>query len=356
MKIGGRSIESGRPPYVIAEVGVNHDGDLQQAYRLIEAAGASGADAVKFQYFETDLLMSGASRLAAYQRRAGETDPLAMLRRLELTIDELAACIECARANGLHAIVSVFSVDLVGRAAGLDWDAFKTASPDVVHRPLLERLGETGKPLVVSTGAATAEEAARARGWLERCKDRVAFLHCVSAYPAAASSAHVAACAHVAELVTPCPVGYSDHTSEVETGFVAARHGATILEKHITLDRTLAGPDHEASLDPEGFKQYVWWSRLTAREAHDAYYDEALVGDAEKRVHDVEADVRDASRQSIVTRREIQAGEVIGLADCTFKRPGTGIEPWRIDEVVGSRAACRLEADAPIGAADVIGA
>lgn len=348
MRIGDREIGDGHPPYVIAEIGVNHDGELDRAIHLIELAAEAGADAVKFQLFEASMLMSGLSRLALYQREAGESDPVEMLNRLQLSVQQLGACVECAHALGLHALVSVFSVDLVDDAERLGWDAYKSASPDVVHRPLLERMASTGKPLIVSTGASEVFEIERARAWLDPWRERVAFLHCVSSYPAETDQAHVAACAHVGRLVQPCVVGYSDHTSQVETGFVAVRHGARILEKHFTDDPDRPGPDHRASLGPEDLKKYVWWSRLTGREAHDAYYDQRLVGDAEKRVHPCEEDVRNASRQSVVTVRTMRAGDAIGAADIVFKRPGTGMEAWRHAEVVGRTLARDIDDDTPI--------
>ncbi|GAB4550248.1 MAG: N-acetylneuraminate synthase [Phycisphaerales bacterium] len=353
MKIGERVIGEGGTPYVIAEIGVNHDGRPEKALALIELAAQAGADAVKFQYFEAGRLMSADARLAAYQRSGGETDPAAMLDRLALGPDDLARCVRCAHENDMHAIVSVFSTELVSVAAGMGWDAFKSASPDVIHRELLLAMAGSGLPLIVSTGASEASDVTRARKWLDEHADRIAFLHCVSSYPAPVEDAHVGAIAHVAELVEPCPVGYSDHTSDVLTGFVAARHGALILEKHFTDDRTLPGPDHAASLDPKGFSEYVHYARRTAREAHDTYFDERLIGDPQKRVHACEGDVRMVSRQSVVATRTIEAGEMIADADLTIKRPGTGIEAWRRSEIVGRSAARRIERDRVITEGDL---
>ncbi len=339
MKIGDRNIEHGQRPYVIAEIGVNHDGSVAKALALIELAAKSGADAVKFQHFEAERLMSADARLAVYQRSSGETDPVKMLDRLALTLDELAQCVACAHECGVHAIASVFSTELVEAADTLGWDAFKSASPDLIHRPLLERMAQTGRPLIVSTGASDADEVARAHGWLKEWRESVAFLQCVSSYPAPATDAHVGAIPTLAAIVEPCPVGYSDHTPFVETGFVAARHGAVILEKHFTDDKTASGPDHAASLEPEELERYVWWSRLSGREAHDAYYDERLVGASEKRVHDCERDVRSVSRQSVVSLRALRRGETVTVHDLTCKRPGTGIEPWETRSVVGKTLA-----------------
>ncbi|TVQ62177.1 MAG: hypothetical protein EA378_06880 [Phycisphaerales bacterium] len=357
MRIGDREIAPGGGAYVIAEIGVNHDGDASRAIALTEAAAGAGADAVKLQLFETDRLMSRAARLAAYQRDAGETDPFAMLRRLELSIDAMGGVVERAHALGMHAIVTVFSTELVPLAERLAWDAYKSASPDVIHRPLLEAMGGTGRPLIVSTGAADVDEIVRARSWLDGMRDRLAFLHCVSSYPTPSGEASLRGCEGVAEVVRPCATGYSDHTALVETGAVAVAHaGACILEKHLTDDRARAGPDHAASLEPERFASYVRLAKAARPGVSgvDGALGETLLGRGGKVVADVEADVRRVSRQSVVATRDVRAGEVIGAADVTCKRPGLGTPAWRLGEMIGRRALRDLAADMPV-AEDAVG-
>lgn len=341
MRIGEREIGVGERAYVIAEIGVNHDGDPARALSLTEDAARAGADAIKLQFFETDRLTSGAARLAAYQASAGETDPLTMLRRLELAIEDMAPVVDRAHELGIHAIVTVFSVELVEVAQSLAWDAYKTASPDIVHRPLLDRLAETGRPMIVSTGASTLDEVERAAGWLGSARDRLAFLQCVSAYPAPASALDgIGAIAGATGLT----VGYSDHTQSEDTGGEAVERGAAILEKHLTYDRGAAGPDHAASLEPEGLARYVGLAQQRAVSQP--------TGIGEKHLLDVERDVRRVSRQSIVAARAIRSGEVIGPSDVTFKRPGTGLEPWRVGELVGRCASRDVAVDAPFVEAD----
>jgi N,N'-diacetyllegionaminate synthase len=337
VRIGDVDISDGAV-YVIAEIGVNHDGDPERAIALTDAAANAGADAVKLQYFQTDRLMTPDAQLASYQRAAGETDPVAMLRRLELPLDTMRTVIESAHARGVHAIVTVFSVELVPSASALPWDAFKSASPDIVHRPLLEALAETGRPLIVSTGAADTEEIARTRRWLDAAHDRLAFLHCVSSYPTPPEGANLGAIRAVRELASPCPAGYSDHTALTETGAAAVAHGACILEKHLTDDRGRAGPDHAASLEPAEFAEYTRLARAAASGAHshvDAHLARTLAGDGVKRVLPHERDVRRVSRQSIVARRALEPGRVLTPSDLTFARPGGGLEPWRTGELVG---------------------
>lgn len=372
MRIGDRAIGNQEPPYVIAEIGVNHDGDVDRCLMLTRLAREAGADAVKFQLFEADLLMSGASRLATYQQEAGERDPREMLRRLQLSVEQLDRAATHARQLGVHAIVSVFSVELVPRAEGAGFDAYKTASPDIVHRPLLDALRGTGKPLIVSTGAATLAEVSRAITWLTREGPRpstrnLAMLQCVSSYPTPMEHAAFGGILALRDVFAG-PVGYSDHTAEVHAGAMAVACGACILEKHFTDDRRRAGPDHRASLDPQGFAAYVASARRAWMTLREAGVDaggagatteaESLMARAsqvrkEKVVLEIERDVRAVSRQSIVTRRALREGHVLTPLDVTFKRPGTGLLPCEYERVIGRALSRALDGDVPIHAEDL---
>jgi N,N'-diacetyllegionaminate synthase len=390
MQIGKRQIGPEAPVYVIAELGVNHDGSGARLVELVEAAAEAGADAVKFQLFRAELLMGLAARLAGYQAAAGERDPLGMLRRLELSAEAMGPAVRRARELGVHAIATVFSVELVDEAESLDLDAYKTASPDIVHRPLLKRLAGTGRPLIVSTGASTLEEVARAVGWLQAvphgelphpenmkvacsagslerpphrlfrtARGRLALLQCVSCYPTRAEDAAIGGMVALAKIPGfEGPVGYSDHTVEVDTGAAAARLGACILEKHMTWCRSASGPDHGASLEPAEFRAYaslardesvmrVWMGERAPAE-HDRRW-----GAFEKHVLECERDVRRVSRQSVTAVRDLPAGHVLTREDMTFKRPGTGVEPWRLDEMLGRRLARSVSADMPLTDEDV---
>jgi N,N'-diacetyllegionaminate synthase len=357
MRIAQRTIDRTREPYVIAEIGVNHDGKVEQALALCDIAAEAGCEAVKLQCFEASRLMSRASRLAAYQAQAGETDPLAMLARLELSLDDMARVVDRAHARGLHAIVTVFSLELVEPASRLAWDAFKTASPDIVHKPLLEALIATGRPLIVSTGASTAPEVRRALDWLAPAHQHLALLQCVSSYPCKPADAAIEAMSDLATMFDG-PVGYSDHTAGPETARKAALLGACVLEKHITLDRSLPGPDHGASLEPPALRRYVKEAaqgfRLRAQYPHYRdRIDAHSQADGTKLVLDCERDVRAVSRQSIVLTRPLRAGETITRDAVTFKRPGTGLLPFELDRVVGTHAARDLDADTPLTPEDI---
>ncbi|MCW5774919.1 MAG: N-acetylneuraminate synthase family protein [Phycisphaeraceae bacterium] len=350
MNIASRTIGPGLPPYLIAEIGVNHDGSIDRALMLTEAAACAGADAIKLQLFRTDLLMGRAAKLAAYQHAAGDSDPLSMLRRLELDMDGMAAVVDRAHALGMHAIVTVFSAELVAEAERLPWDAYKSASPDAVNRPLLQAMADTGRPLIVSTGACDSLEVERAVEWLRGARDRLALLQCVSCYPTADADAAIDAM-HALRRLFDGPVGYSDHTTGEDTGALAASLGACLLEKHLTYDRAARGPDHAASLDPGGFARYAEAARSHGTAAFAP--DDPRINTAEKRVLACEADVRRVSRQSITARRALPAGHTLTPDDLTIKRPGTGLEPWRLDQVIGRRLARCVDADMPLLAHDL---
>jgi sialic acid synthase SpsE len=335
-------------PYIIAEIGVNHDGDPAKALALVDAAHRAGAHAVKLQLFETDRLMSRAARLAAYQRDAGATDPFSMLRALEMSIDQMAPIVERAHDRGLHAIVTPFSPGLVEVAQHLPWDAYKTSSTDIINKPLIDNLVATGKPLIVSAGASTMEEIRRAADWLGDARSRSAVLHCVSSYPTADADASLGAITALRDAgLGVDAIGYSDHSPREDTGALAAALGAEILEKHFTADRGAPGPDHSASLDPDGFTRYTGACASALPDPSDPAFPE-LIGPAEKRVLDCEADVRTVSRQSLVLTRPVRAGETIPREALTTKRPGTGLEPFRLDDTAGRTAARDIEADTPL--------
>jgi sialic acid synthase SpsE/CMP-N-acetylneuraminic acid synthetase len=334
-RIGDRAISPDEPPYVIAELGVNHGGLLSRALELVEAAHDAGADAIKLQWFEADRLLSREARLARYQKDGGAGDPFDMLRTLQLSGDDFAMVVDRAHAAGLAAIVTVFSTQLVAQAGEMSFDAYKTASPDIVNRPLITALMELGKPLLVSTGTASIDEVRTVTGWLGDHPH--VLLQCVSGYPTPDESASLAGRAAMCR-VNANALGYSDHTTAVDTGGFAVASGARLLEKHLTHDRAAAGPDHATSLDPGQLKEYI-------RLANRAWQ---MLGPPQKRVLEIEQDVRVVSRQSLTTTQALPAGHVIAAEELTIKRPGTGIEPWRLAEIVGRRLATSVEADMPL--------
>lgn len=372
MRIAAREINREQPPYIIAELGVNHDGSVERALELTRLAREAGADAIKLQYFEADRLMSRMSQVAAYQRAAGETDPIEMLRRLEMPLGEMSKVVELAHELGLHAIVTVFSPELVEPADRLPWDAYKTASPDIINKPLIDALGTTGRPVILSTGASTIEEVTRALSWVAPWRERVALLQCVSSYPTPPDFSELGGIRALAKVFDG-PVGYSDHTAGVYMGAAAVASGAVILEKHLTYDRAARGPDHSASLDPGRLRRY----RALARQAHahwrpgsigisfqggDAEERDELqrienqleVSDATKRVLPIEVDVRRLSRQSLFPTRPLAAGSVLTRADLTTRRPGIFISPAHIEKLIGVRLAQDVDPGMPLMVEDLV--
>jgi sialic acid synthase SpsE len=286
----------------------------------------------------------------------------------------MAPCVQLAHELGVHAIVSVFSVELVPIAETLPWDAYKTASPDIINKPLLDALAGTGKPLIISTGASTLEEVKRAVEWLKPIHDRMAVLQCVSSYPTAIEDSAMDAMLELGECF-PGAVGYSDHTSSEWSGSLATICGAELLEKHFTYDRKARGPDHAASLNSSMMQVYCGsvrdgWPRFRVRNHAPTICrpnrDEIRAALAEsdapellrrpafvKRVLPIEQDVRTVSRQSLTTIRDLPAGHILARADLTIKRPGTGIPPYELDATIGRRLTRAIEADMPLMKGDL---
>ncbi len=337
LSIDGVLIGANQRTMVIAEIGVNHDGRLDRALRLVESAWEAGADAVKLQLFKASRLVHATARLASYQKSAGATTPTELLRRYELSDDELQTVVETIRQTGMIPLATPFSPEDVLRVNDLGLPAVKLASPDLANDLLLDEAATLNLPMLLSTGAAREDEIDRAVGRLQKRDASFALLHCVSAYPTPDNEAGLG---RIHDLATRygCVTGYSDHTQHLSSGALAVAAGAKIVEKHLTHDRTATGPDHAASANPHQFREYTF--RL--REAESLL---STVG-RDRTPLASEADVRSQSRQSLVAKRSIAAGSVIEQADLTCQRPGTGIAANRLDDVLGTVA----QRDVPAGA------
>jgi N-acetylneuraminate synthase/N,N'-diacetyllegionaminate synthase len=334
MTVDNRCIGAGNPAFVIAEIGVNHNGSMRLASELVELAAACGADAVKLQIFTAENLMHASSQFAGYQQsRVSDADPAAMLRRYELRPDEIRELVGLIRKRGLVPIATPFSPADVAVIADLALPAVKIASPDLVNRPLLAGAARLGVPMILSTGAAEMDEVATTAGWLSEWQRSFALLHCISSYPTPAADNHLC---WIGELAAGfnVPIGFSDHSTDEVAGAIAVTCGASIVEKHLTYDRDAVGPDHAASADPQQFSNYV---KLIRRA-------ELLRGSGRKRVLSIEQDVRRVSRQSLVLSRDLPAGHVLEESDLTVQRPGIGISAAEVQSAIGrtvSRALCR---------------
>lgn len=334
MKIAGKTIARDGPPLLLAEIGVNHDGDVRVAAQLVDAAAAAGADGVKFQLFDADLLLSADAGLVEYQKNAAD-DPHAMLRALQLSPAQLAPLVAQAHRQKLAAVVTPFALELVPACVAIGVDAIKLASPDLVNQPLIEAAVHTGLPLILSTGAADMAEVQQAVGWLDAARARTAILQCVSSYPTPIERAHFGGITALRGALPEMAIGYSDHTTETYAAALAVTAGACLLEKHLTLDRARRGPDHAASMEPRTLAEYV----SCARQAF------ASRGAFAKAPQDIELECRAQTRQSVVALRDLPAGTVLTRDVLTVKRPGTGIPARDLATVVGRTLARRVQAN-----------
>ena len=334
--VRGRTIGDGAPCFVIAEAGVNHNGDLELARELVHVAASVGADAVKFQTFRANQLVNRDAPQADYQRRnMGEAvSQYEMLRRLELTEAAHVELIAECRKLGLTFLSTPFdepSADLLER---LDVPAFKVPSGEVTNLPFLDYLARKGRPLILSTGMSTLGEVeAAAMAVADAGNDRFVLLHCVSNYPAMPADVNLRAM-ETMRTSFGVPVGYSDHTLGNSIGWAAAALGACVIEKHFTLDRNLPGPDHAASLEPLELGAFIEGVRSI----------ESALGDGRKRPAASEANTAAVARKSLVTSRPIASGTRI-TADClSIKRPGTGLPPDMRKLVLDRTARCDIPA------------
>ncbi|MWG36315.1 N-acetylneuraminate synthase [Halomarina oriensis] len=326
--------------YFIAEAGVNHDGDMDRAERLVDAAVAAGADAVKFQTFVADRLATRDAPKAPYQEETtGEESQHEMLQSLELTRADHDRLQSYCRERGIDFLSTPFDVESATLLDELDVPRVKLGSGELDNHPLLEHVAGFGRPMVVSTGMGTMEEVEAALAAIRGVDEDVpvTFLHCTTAYPAALDEVNLRAMRTMADTL-PVPVGYSDHTTRVEVPAFAVAAGATVVEKHFTLDRTLSGPDHRASLEPD---------ELTAAVAlvRDA---ETVLGSAEKGPTRTERENRDVIRKALHAAVPIDAGERFTAENVAITRPADGLAPTTYERVLGTTARVALDAGNPI--------
>ncbi|MDZ4143315.1 MAG: N-acetylneuraminate synthase [Burkholderiales bacterium] len=306
--------------FVIAEAGVNHNGDLDLAMRLCDAARAAGADAVKFQTFRAqDLVVPGAPTAAYQSRQTGEQDQFAMLQRLELTEGQHRQIQTHCRAIGIEFFSTPFSLEAVDLLVRLGVKRLKLSSGELTHRALVAHAAATQLPLLMSTGMATMDEIVEALGWVRAARGHlyeVVALHCTSAYPAPDETLNLTAM-HEMAVRLGVPIGYSDHSLGIEAPLAAVALGATVIEKHLTLDCRMAGPDHSASLEPEAFTRMVQGIRRVS----------AMRGDGIKAPRPDERDTASVARRSVVAMVDIPANVPVTMEMLACRRPATGIEP-----------------------------
>lgn len=329
IRIAGRPVGPGHPCFVIAEAGVNHDGSVDDALRLVDAAADAGADAVKFQTFRADRLATRAAPKAAYQARETGADESqhAMLRRLELSPEAHRLLKERCEARGIVFLSTPFDEESADLLAELGVPAFKLPSGELTNLPLLAHVARFGRPVILSTGMARMGEIEAALDTLrgEGARETVV-LHCVSRYPAEPGEANLRAMETLSRAFG-VPIGYSDHTMGLEVPLAAAALGATVLEKHFTLSRERPGPDHRASLEPGELAALVRGIRAV----------ESALGHGRKEPVEGEADTARAARRSVVAARDLPEGAELAGDDLALRRPGTGLAPSFLPLLVGRR-------------------
>ncbi len=318
---------------------MNHNGDINLARKLVDVAAEAGADLVKFQTFIADKLVTTHAEKADYQNQttdAGESQHI-MIRKLELTHDMHIALIGHCKSRGIQFFSTGFDQESIDLLAELGLDCFKIPSGEITNLPYLRHVGQYRKSVILSTGMANMDEIESALEALERAgtpSSRITVLHCNTEYPTPMADVNLRAMLTIRDTLG-VQVGYSDHTLGIEVAIAAVALGATVIEKHFTLDRNLPGPDHKASLEPDELKAMVVAIRNI----------EKAMGDGIKHPSPSEAKNKPVVRKSLVATCAILEGEVFGENNLAVKRPGTGLSPMRWDEVLGRKAPRNFEAD-----------
>jgi N,N'-diacetyllegionaminate synthase len=329
VRIADREVGPGHPCFVIAEAGVNHNGDVAMAIRMIDTACRAGADAVKFQTFISEEVVTLAAPKAEYQMRTTDKaeSQLEMVKKLELPPEAFRLLRDYCRRTGIIFLSTPFDLSSADLLEELEVPAFKVASGEITNLPFLEHIGRKRKPVILSTGMSTLDEVATALRTLRQAgTEHVAVLQCVSSYPASAAEINLRAMSTMTEHFL-VPVGFSDHTTGIEVALAAVSLGACIVEKHFTLDRNLSGPDHRASLEPDELLAMVVGIRKV----------EASLGDGIKRPSATEQNTAAVARRSLVAASDLTAGTTLTVESIAIKRPGTGLAPSMREQLVGRR-------------------
>jgi len=329
-------------PLIIAEAGVNHNGDPGRAREMVHAAADAGADLVKFQAFRTDQLVSADSAAAAHQQaNTGVARQADLLRNLELRLDDFAALAETCRSRGIGFLCTPFDVVIVGELVALGMPYIKIASGELTNTPALKAFAGYGLPILLSTGMATLAETADALATLKKAgATDITLLHCTSLYPAPIETINLRAMVTLREAFG-CPVGYSDHSLGDHVAIAAVALGACVIEKHFTLDRKLPGPDHATSLEPAELARMVRRARETA----------SALGDGIKRPAPGESETAALVRRSWHATRDLAAGILLAESDMVLKRPAAGLAPDSVP--IGRRLTRPVAKDQPITPQDL---
>ncbi|HBM15417.1 MAG TPA: N-acetylneuraminate synthase [Lentisphaeria bacterium] len=318
--------------FIIAEAGVNHNGSLELAKKLIDAAVEAGCDAVKFQTFKTENVISENAQKAEYQKQTtgGHETQFEMVKKLELSYAQFSDLNQHCQTKGIMFLSTPFDLESVDFLAGMNLPIIKIPSGEITHLPYLRKIGGLRKRIIMSTGMADLKEIKTAVSVLLKSgtqRKDITILHCNTEYPTPFNDVNLRAMATIQKALS-VKVGYSDHTLGIEAAVAAAALGASVIEKHFTLDRNMPGPDHKASLDPNELKAMVAAIRNI----------EKALGSDVKQASASEKKNISIARKSIVAACEIKRGEVLTKDNLTCKRPGDGISPMKWDQILGTKA------------------
>lgn len=332
---------------IIAEAGVNHNGSLELAKQLIDKAVEAGVDIIKFQTFKSEKLVSKKARQAEYQQRnIGKKDEgqLAMLKKLELSQSDHEELISYCNEKGIRFFSTAFDIDSIEYLHSLNMGLWKIPSGEITNYPYLRKIAQYKEPIILSTGMCELNDVEVALNVLLEFgvkKEQITILHCNTEYPTPFEDVNLKAMLEIGEKFG-VQIGYSDHTKGIEVPIAAVALGATVIEKHFTLDKNMEGPDHKASIEPEELKVMVCAIRNI----------EQALGTGHKTVSESERKNIEIARKSIVAACPIKAGELLTEENLTVKRPGNGINPMRWKEVVGTRAVQSFNEEDPIQLAE----
>lgn len=309
---------------IIAEIGVNHNGNIELAKKMIKSASECGVDAVKFQTFNTEELVTGNAKTAEYQKNNTNANSQSeMLKKLELSFDDFKELKEYALKNNVTFISSPFDFKSVDMLERLDVPFYKLGSGELNNFELIDYVQKTDKPLIISTGMATLDEIKETFEFIEN-KNKLTILHCITGYPTSFEEANLNFIKTL-QNEFDVPIGFSDHSPGIELPIAAVALGACVVEKHFTLDKNLEGPDHKASLNPKEFKAMVDAIRNV----------EVAMGDGVRKFSKNEEEIKKVARKSIVLNNNVKKGTILKREMLSIKRPGTGISPKNINEVIG---------------------
>ena len=333
-----------KKPYIIAEIGVNHNGKLSLAIQTIKAAAKAGADAVKFQMFNADEFMSKKKLLFKYKTKKGNKSEnmYDMFKRLEFSEKWLSKIIQVCKRNKVDFLSSVADKSSANLMKKLKVKAIKLSSEDLINYPLLEHVATLGRNIILSTGMANSEEITRALSFFKKKKIKIIILHCVSMYPTSIKDANLLRMVSLKKKYN-VSVGYSDHTLGIEASIVATILGAEIIEKHFTLNKNLIGPDHVMSSDPKEFKELA----DNIKRIH------LILGSSDIKPKKTEQKFKKIYRRSITSISQIAKGEKFSLKNIALMRPATGLHPKYYKKIIGKKSSRRLLKDKKIQLKDI---